>query len=64
MKPALCKIRPNMGMQRTALCAHKIGAFVKVGIGSKRIPIYRCAAANAQTVGRNLLHPFRIDGSV
>ncbi len=39
-------------MQRTALCALKIGAFLKVGIGSIPVPIYRCAAADAQAVGR------------
>ncbi len=42
----------NTGMQRTALCARKIGAFLEVRIGSTPVPIYRCAAADAQTVGR------------
>jgi hypothetical protein len=37
-------------MQRTALCARKIVAFLKVGIGSKPVPIYWCAAADAQPV--------------
>jgi len=39
-------------MQRTALCARKIVAFLKVRIGSTLVPIYRCAAADAQTVRR------------
>jgi hypothetical protein len=43
--------RPNTGMQRTALCARKIAAFLKSGIGSRPVPIYRCAAADAQPVG-------------
>jgi len=42
--------RPNTGMQRTALRAHKIAAFLKAGIGPSTFPIYRCAAADAQTV--------------
>jgi hypothetical protein len=41
-----------MGMQRTALCARKIMAFLKLRIGSKVSPIYRCAAADAQPVGQ------------
>ena len=44
-------VPPNTGMQRTALCAHKIGAFLKAGIGATPVPIYWCAAADAQTVG-------------
>jgi len=39
-------------MQRTALCARKIVAFLKAGISSATIPIYECAAADAQPVGR------------
>jgi len=39
-------------MQRTALCARKIVAFLKVGIGPTVFPIYWCAAADAQPVGR------------
>ena len=39
-------------MQRTALRAHKIGAFLKVRIGSDVIPIYKCATADAQGVSR------------
>ncbi len=48
----------NTGMQRTALRARKIGAFLNAGIGSTAYSIYRCAAADAQTVGRhiNLVH--------
>jgi len=42
----------NTGMQRTARCAHKIGAFLKAGISPIVFPIYRCAAADAQPVGR------------
>jgi hypothetical protein len=34
-----------------ALCAHKIGAFLKSEFGSKAFPIYECAAAEAQAVG-------------
>jgi hypothetical protein len=41
----------NTGMQRTALCARKIVAFLKLGFGSTPVPIYRCAAADAQPVG-------------
>jgi len=37
-------------MQQTALCAHKILAFLQVGIGSTSVPIYECAAADAQSV--------------
>jgi hypothetical protein len=37
-------------MQPTPLRAHKIGAFLKVSIGSEPIPIYRCAAADAKVV--------------
>ncbi len=47
-----CQPPPNTGMQRTALCARKIGAFLKVGISWTPVPIYGCAAADAQTVGR------------
>jgi hypothetical protein len=43
--------RSNTGMQRTALRTHKIGMILKVGFGSTPIPIYRCAAADAQAVG-------------
>jgi hypothetical protein len=38
-------------MQRTALCARKIVAFLNAGISPTVIPIYRCAAADAQPVG-------------
>jgi len=41
-------------LQRTALCARKIGAILKPGISPIAIPIYRCAAAEAQAVGRVL----------
>jgi hypothetical protein len=43
----------NTGMQRTARCAHKIGAFLKAGISPIVFPIYRCAAADAQPVVRH-----------
>jgi hypothetical protein len=43
----------NTGMQRTALCARKILAFLKAGISPTPVPIYECAAADAQTVGRH-----------
>ena len=39
-------------MQRTARCARKIGAFLKVGIGPTPVLIYECAAADAQPVRR------------
>jgi hypothetical protein len=42
---------PNKGMQRTVLCARKILAFLKAGIGPSVVPIYRCIAADAQAVG-------------
>ena len=32
---------PNTGMQRTALCARKILAFLKPGIGPSVLPVYR-----------------------
>jgi len=41
-------------MQRTALRAREIVAFLKVGIGPNAFPIYGCAAADAQAVGRAL----------
>jgi hypothetical protein len=50
----------NTGLQRTALCARKIGAFLKVRIGSKPLPIYQCAAADAQAVGRQPIILVRI----
>jgi hypothetical protein len=37
-------------MQQTALCARKIGAFLKPRISPTTLPIYRCAAADAQPV--------------
>jgi hypothetical protein len=43
-------------MQRTALCARKIVAILKVGFGSTLVPIYRCAAADAQAVGRQSIN--------
>ena len=43
---------PNRGFQLTALCAHKIGPILKPEFGSKAFPIYECAAAEAQIVGR------------
>jgi pimeloyl-ACP methyl ester carboxylesterase len=39
-------------LQRTALCARKIGAILKFEIGPTVFPIYRCAAAEAQAVGQ------------
>jgi len=47
---------PDGWLQRTALCARKILAFLKVGIGSTPVPIYQCAAADAQAVGRRSSH--------
>jgi hypothetical protein len=43
---------PNKGLQRTAHCANKIGAILKLRFGSKALLIYGCAAAEAQAVGR------------
>jgi len=40
-------------LQRTALGAHKIVAFLKPGISPTAFLIYRCAAAEAQGVGRH-----------
>lgn len=37
--------RPNLGLQRTALCAYKIKAILKAGISSTAFPIYDRAAA-------------------
>jgi hypothetical protein len=42
-----------MGMQRTALCACKIGAILKLGSSPTAFPIYECAAADAQAVRRH-----------
>jgi hypothetical protein len=44
-------------MQRTALRARKILAFLNVRIGPTAVPLYRCAAADAQPVGRRSLVP-------
>jgi hypothetical protein len=44
-------------LQRTALCARKIVVFLKVGIGSTAGAIYWCAAADAQSVGRQPSFP-------
>jgi len=44
-------------MQRTALRARKIVAFLKAGIGPAVFPIYQCAAADAQTVGPHRFNP-------
>jgi hypothetical protein len=38
-------------LQLTALCAREIVAFLKAGISLLVVPIYRCAAAEAQDVG-------------
>jgi hypothetical protein len=46
------RLPPNKGFQLTALCARKIGAFLKSEIGTIAFPIYECAAAEAQAVGR------------
>jgi len=46
---------PNQGLQRTALRAHKIGAFLKAAHCSTTFPIYDCAAAEAQAVGPILI---------
>jgi hypothetical protein len=43
---------PNTGLQRTALCARKIAAILKLSIVATAFAIYRCAAAEAQTVGQ------------
>jgi hypothetical protein len=39
-------------MQQTALRTREIVAFLKVRIGSMPVPIYPCAAAEAQAVRR------------
>jgi hypothetical protein len=36
----LSRLRPNTPMQLTPLRVPKIGAFLKVGIGSKLVPTY------------------------
>src|SRR6266511_3234354 len=41
----------NTGMQRTALCARKIAAFLTVRTSLIPVPIYCCAAADAQPFG-------------
>jgi hypothetical protein len=45
---------PDGWLQRTALCADKIVAILKSRIGPTTFPIYECAAAQAQAVGRQL----------
>ncbi len=52
---ALTRKPPNPGLQRTALCAHKIGAILTVGFSPTVFPIYDCAAAEAQPVKPNPL---------
>jgi hypothetical protein len=42
-------------LQRTALGADKIGAILKAGISPIAFPIYDCAAAEAQAVGRRTI---------
>jgi hypothetical protein len=44
--------QPNQRLQRTALCAHEIVAFLKARISSIVFSTYWCAAAEAQHVGR------------
>src|SRR5262249_21151313 len=46
------RLPPNKGLQRTALCTRKIGAFLQVGISPSAFPIYEGAAAEAQAVRR------------
>jgi len=46
-----------MGMQRTALGAREIAPFLKAGISLNAFPVYRCAAADAQPVGRRTITP-------
>jgi hypothetical protein len=48
-----------MGMQRTALCARKIVAFLKAGIGPSLFLIYWRAAADAQAVRPQMQGPTR-----
>jgi hypothetical protein len=47
------RLRPNKGLQRTALGADKIAAILKRGSSPTALPIYGCAAAEAQAVGRH-----------
>jgi hypothetical protein len=49
---AIASAPANKGLQRTALCARKIVAFLKPGFSPTAFPIYCSAAAEAQTVGR------------
>ncbi len=44
------RLPPNRRLQRTALCARKIAAFLKAGISLTAISSYGCAAAEAQAV--------------
>ena len=46
------RVRPNQRLQRTALCAREIGAFLKDSFGPIVLSIYDCAAAEARAVGR------------
>jgi hypothetical protein len=43
--------RPNRRVQSTPLRGRKIGCILKPGFGSLVFLVYRCAAADAQTVG-------------
>jgi len=54
-------VRPNQGLQRTALGADKIAAILKSGIGPIAFPIYECAAADAQGVRRQPSMPVTIE---
>jgi hypothetical protein len=44
--------RPTRACSPTPLCGRKIRAFLKPGFGSLAFSIYRCGAADAQSVGR------------
>ncbi len=44
--------RPNPRVQPTPLAASEIVAILKADFGSKVVSIYRCGAADAQSVGR------------
>jgi len=49
---AIASAPANKGLQRTALCAREIRAFLKAGISPTAFLIYECAAAEAQAVRR------------
>ena len=51
---------PTRACSPTPLCGRKIGAFLKSSFGPEPVPIYRCGAADAQSVGRGTINVISI----